>query len=265
MDSFRNSFKFVLLKVMKYFLAIFSNLWKLYVIVVFTLVGILLFPIIRCILIKESWHKHAHHFFVIWSWSIRILCFYHVKKIKNSKLPEGPYIVIANHASYLDIFLMPSLLSHHPVLFLGKSELLRYPFLGTYFKKLHIPVFRNDKVKAAKSFLLARNAVRKGWSLIIFPEGGIPDENLPQMIPFKDGAFKLAKNLKVPIVPITFTNNYKLLSDPEHFLRSAYPGISRVYIHDYVKPELVEQLDEKELIQYCFEIIQEPLLREKRI
>lgn len=249
---------------MKYLLAIFFNVWKLYVITIFTITGISLFPIIRVLLIREKWHKKTHSLFVIWSWSIRILSFYYVKKMKTSSIPNEPYIVIANHSSYLDIFFMTSVIPNNPLLFLGKSELLNYPILGTYFRKLHIPVFRKDKIKSAKSFIQAKKAVKKGWSLMIFPEGGIPNENLPNMVPFKDGAFKLAKTLNVPIVPITFTNNYILFSDPEHFLRRAHPGISKVYIHSFIDKETVASLSEQELMQKCFDVIQEPFLSESR-
>ncbi len=155
---------------------------------------------------------------------------------------------------------MSSIIPNSHLLFLGKSELLNYPFLRTYFKKLHIPVFRNDKIKSAKSFIQAKNAVKKGWSLMIFPEGGIPDENLPKMVPFKEGAFKLAKNLKIPIVPITFINNYRLLTDPGNLYGSASPGISKVYIHEYISAEKVETLSQDELMDLCFSIINEPLL-----
>ena len=137
---------------------------------------------------------------------------------------------------------------------------MNYPFLRTYFKKLHIPVFRNDKMKAAKSFIQAKKAVKQGWSLMIFPEGGIPDENLPTMIPFKEGAFKLAKNLKIPIVPITFTNNYKLLTDPGNAFGSAHPGISKVYIHEHIPASRIEELSEEELMKVCFDCVNEPLL-----
>lgn len=250
---------------MKYPLAIFFNLWKLYVITIFTITGVLLFPVIRILLIKEKWHKKIHPLFVIWSWSIRILTFYHVKKVKTSPIPNEPCIVIANHSSYLDIFFMTSIIPNNPLLFLGKSELLKYPILGTYFRKLHIPVFRKDKIKSARSFIQAKKAVQKGWSLMIFPEGGIPNENLPNMVPFKDGAFKLAKTIQIPIVPITFTNNYILFSDPEHFLRRAHPGISKVFIHPTIDKETIMSLSEQELLQKCFDIIQEPFLSDSRL
>ena len=211
---------------------------------------------------KEKWKKHSHHLFCIWSWSIRLCCFYFVKKIKNAPLPEGPFIIISNHSSYLDIFLMNSILPKHPFVFLGKSELLKYPILGSYFKLLHIPVFRDNKIKAAKSFVQAKQVVKKGWSLMIFPEGGIPDEGSPAMIPFKKGAFKLAKALDVPIIPITFTNHYTLFSDPTEILGPARPGVSKVFIHEAITAEAIAEMTELELLNVCFHKINESLVKE---
>ncbi len=179
-----------------------------------------------------------------------------------SPIPEGPYIIVANHTSYLDIFLMCSILPHHPFVFMGKSEILRYPILKTYFKKLHIPVFRNDRLKAAKSFIHAKKAVAHGWSLVIFPEGGIPDDHKPRMIPFKEGAFKLAKNLKIPIVPVTFTRNHLLFSDPDDLYGPAHPGISHVYIHPHISIEQIELLTQDELMNLCHSVVNQPLLDE---
>ena len=100
---------------------------------------------------------------------------------------------------------------------MGKSEILSYPLMKTFFKRLNIPVFRNDKRLAAKSFIQAKQALAAGWSIVLFPEGGIPDENRPSMIPFKEGAFKLAKSANVPLVPITFLDNHHIFSDPGVF------------------------------------------------
>lgn len=193
---------------------------------------------------------------------MRIFCLYHVKKVENAALPEGPYIIIANHSSYLDIFFMYSILPKHPFLFLGKGEILNYPILKTYFKGLNIPVHRKDRAKAAQSFHQAKKAVRQGWSIVIFPEGGIPDDDNPKMIPFKGGAFRLAKALEIPIVPITFTNHYKLFSDPEMLLGPARPGISRVYVHPAIEANKIAALGLTELMDECFTIINRPILEE---
>ncbi|MCH2225062.1 MAG: 1-acyl-sn-glycerol-3-phosphate acyltransferase [Crocinitomicaceae bacterium] len=181
--------------------------------------------------------------------------------MKNAKLPKAPFVVVANHISYLDIFLMYSILPQSAFLFLGKSEILRYPIIGTYFKRLNIPVFRDSRVKSAKSLIQASREVKKGWSLIIFPEGGIPDRN-PKLDKFKGGAFQLAKSTRVPIVPITFTNNHRLFSDPSFILGIAHPGLSRVYIHEYLSVSEIEKMSQDELMEHCFQTINEPLLYE---
>jgi 1-acyl-sn-glycerol-3-phosphate acyltransferase len=157
---------------------------------------------------------------------------------------------------------MYSILPKHPFLFLGKGEILSYPIIRTYFKGLNIPVYRKDRSKAATSFTLAKKAVKEGWSLVIFPEGGIPDEGSPTMIPFKKGAFKLAKALNVPIIPISFTNHYKLFSDPTDLLGPARPGISKVFIHQAIMPTAIAGMTETELLNVCFDKINEALIKE---
>lgn len=185
---------------------------------------------------------------------MRILCFYALDIEDNSKNAQAPFILCANHTSYLDIFFMYSILPKHKFLFMGKSEILSYPLLKTFFKNLNIPVFRGDRLKAAKSFIRARNEVAKGWSIIIFPEGGIPDET-PFLMEFKDGAFKLAKSAKVGVLPLTFRNNYHLFSDPEDLLGLAHPGLAKVTIHPFISMETVELLSEKELNEKTFAAI----------
>ena len=103
---------------------------------------ILLYPFSSIRSFKNSWKKYSFQLFVCWSWLMRIFCFYLVRCVEKAALPEGPYIIVANHTSYLDIFFMYSMLPKHPFVFLGKSEILTYPIIRTYFKNLNIPVFR---------------------------------------------------------------------------------------------------------------------------
>ncbi len=237
-----------------------GSIWKIYIAIVFVITAIFLYPIIATMLADPRNKRMAFKVFVLWSWIFRVLCFYVVKKVKNSELPKGPFLIVANHISYLDIFLLYSYLSKEPFLFLGKSEILKYPLIKTYFKKMNIPVFRDSRVKAAKSLIQASREVKKGWSIMIFPEGGIPDNDNPRMIEFKQGAFQLAKNLKVPIVPISFTNNHKLFSDPTNIFGPARPGISHVHIHEFITGEEIEAMSQEELSQKCFDIINAPIV-----
>jgi len=241
---------------------ILSFIWKCYVGIIFVFFALLLYPFFLIVLSVKNWKKFSFRLFVFWSWMMRIFCFYFVKKVENSELPDGPYIIVSNHSSYLDIFFMYSIFPKHPFLFLGKGEILAYPIISTYFKGLNIPVHRKDRGKAATSFIMAKKAVHEGWSLVIFPEGGIPDNHNPKMIPFKKGAFKLAKSLNVPIVPVTFSNHYKLFSDPLNLLGPARPGISHVHVHRYITAQKVNEMSEAELMDYCYDLINKPILIE---
>lgn len=226
----------------------------------FSVTLLIFYPILFVLIKNQAWKKKTSAVNVFWSRIVRILCFYAVERINYTKLPEEPYVICANHTSFLDIFFMYSILPNQRFLFLGKSEILSYPLIRTFFKGLNIPVYRNDRIKAAKSFIQAKRAVAEDWGLVIFPEGGIPDDDIPQMIPFKDGAFRLAKSCNIPIIPITFTKHYKLFSDPGNYLGSARPGVSKVYFHPVISKLEIEKLTVEELNQKVFKLIEAPFL-----
>lgn len=116
-------------------------------------------------------------------------------------------------------------------------------------------MYRDNRIKAARSFMACKKALNQGWSVVIFPEGGIPDDNLPHLIPFKDGAFKLAKSCNVPIMPLTFENNYLLFSDPETIFGSAYPGLARVHFHPTITKEQIATVTVEKIKQNAFQLI----------
>jgi 1-acyl-sn-glycerol-3-phosphate acyltransferase len=244
---------------MKRLLGILSFIFKLYVGCVFVVTLLFFYPFLCIALSHKGWRKYSFPINVMWSYTVRILTFVHVWKMNKITIPKGPYLIIANHTSFFDIFLMYSLLPNHRFLFLGKAEILSYPLIKTFFKRLNIPVYRTDRLKAAKSIIDAQHAVQAGWSIVLFPEGGYQDENLPQLMEFKAGAFKLAKREKVPIIALTFLDNYHIFSDPFLFLGPAHPGISRVVIHPVITIDMIEQLSENELKEMCYELIASPL------
>lgn len=242
---------------MKYLKALVFNLWKLYIGIMFASTLLLFYPLFLVFLSREKLKPLTFRLNVFWSRIMRILCFYAVHV--EGELPKNqPYIICANHTSYLDIFLMYSVIKDHKFLFMGKSEILSYPLVKTFFKKLNIPVFRNDRIKAAKSFIKARQEIKKGWSIVIFPEGGIP-EKTPFMIPLKDGAFKLAKSVSLGILPLTFQNNYRLFSDPENILDCATPGLAKIVLHPFIPAEKIAALPLEELNKMVFDSISGPL------
>ena len=244
---------------MQKIVGVFGLIWKLYIALVFFIFALLFYPFFWVLQLRPSWRKHGFQIFIFWSWLLRVFCIYPVRVKLKSPLPKAPFIIVSNHTSYLDIFLLPSILPKHPFAFLGKAEILKYPIVRTYFKALNIPVYRKDKSKAGQALGQAKKAMEGGWSIVIFPEGTIPEENIPQMYPFKNGAFRLAKNLNVPILPLTFTQNFHLFSDPTHILGPAHPGVVEVHIHPFISVEEIAACSAEEISDKCFELIEAPL------
>lgn len=224
---------------MRFILAFFYNLWKLYIGLVFATTLILFYPVFMVLLSEPQLKKHTFPMNIFWSRIVRILCFYAIERRSAPAAIRAPFIICANHTSYLDIFIMYSVYPEHRFLFMGKSEILKYPLIKRFFNDLNIPVDRSNKVRAAKSFIQARRALREGWCIVIFPEGGIPRET-PYLAPFKNGAFQLAKSENVGILPLTFRDNYWLFSDPENYLDAALPGLARIDFHPYISAQQVE-------------------------
>ena len=215
---------------------ILSNLYKLYAYTVFILTLFVFYPITALQVISPKTRKWSTAVFLIWSYLLSVLFLIFVKK-QGVKQEKNPKIIIANHTSYLDIFMMYQILPMQHIVFMGKSEILNYPLIKTYFKHLHIPVDRSDKRKAAQSMLMAKRKLQEGWSIVIFPEGGIPDYIAPEMADFKPGAFVMAEKNKVPILPLTLQTHYKLLSEPQNIKGSARPGLAKVYFHPEISTD----------------------------
>jgi 1-acyl-sn-glycerol-3-phosphate acyltransferase len=178
--------------------------------------------------------------------------------IRSAALPEPPYVICCNHSSYLDIIQLYNVIPRY-FLFIGKYELLKWPLFNMFFKGMNIAVNRNDRAEAARAFRKAAQAIDRGTSIAIFPEGTIPAYT-PRMKPFKDGAFKLAIEKQVPIVPVTFLDHWRLFGEPLELFARARPGIARVVIHDPIATTGLADADVASLRRKVYEVIEGPLL-----
>jgi 1-acyl-sn-glycerol-3-phosphate acyltransferase len=122
----------------------------------------------------------------------------------------GSYVLIANHASYMDT---PVVLANIPVQFrfLAKKGLFQIPFLGTHLGQAgHIPVPRGDPRASVRTMQLAAETMqRHKVSLLIFPEGGRSHDGVLQ--PFKEGAAYIAIRAGVPAVPVAIIGTRRIL------------------------------------------------------
>ncbi|GAA0874121.1 hypothetical protein GCM10009118_05290 [Wandonia haliotis] len=235
-------------------------LYKGYAGVIFSATLVIFYPPLYFLVRSEKTQSFSMRVFTLWSQAFHYLILMPPhRKISAALSNQQPMIICANHASYMDITIMHSVLRNKKIIFMGKHEILGYPLLNHFFKTLHIPVNRDDKHQSARAFVKAIRALKNGWSVVIFPEGGIPDGQRPKMVPFKPGAFRLAQSAGVPILPITFVNNYRLFSDPEDLWGKARPGISKVVIHQPILPQDYENMSLDELSEQVYKIIDAPL------
>jgi 1-acyl-sn-glycerol-3-phosphate acyltransferase len=113
--------------------------------------------------------------------------------------PRRPYVVVSNHESFADILLI----SHLPweMKWLSKAELFRVPMLGWMMQLAgDIPVKRGFGPSAVEAMARCREALARRVSVMIFPEG--TRSATADLLPFKDGAFRLAIDAGVPILPL---------------------------------------------------------------
>jgi len=115
------------------------------------------------------------------------------------KEPRRPFVVVSNHESFADILLI----SHLPweMKWLSKAELFRIPIMGWMMWLVgDIPVKRGFGPSALEAMARCRKALDNRVSVMIFPEG--TRSKTSELLPFKDGAFRLAIEAGVPILPL---------------------------------------------------------------
>ncbi|WJJ97135.1 lysophospholipid acyltransferase family protein [Algibacter luteus] len=212
---------------------IFWLLYRIWFYILVTLPILVLFPILLISISKESWYPFFFKLARFWAKFILIGMGF-VYSIKREQIPEQDksYMFIANHTSMVDIMLM--LVSvKNPFVFVGKAELAKIPLFGFFYKRTCILVDRNSAKSRQAVFLRAQRRLKSGLSICIFPEGGVPEEHII-LDEFKDGAFRLAINHQIPIVPITFADNKKRFS---YTFFSGGPGKMRVKVHKFLSTE----------------------------
>jgi 1-acyl-sn-glycerol-3-phosphate acyltransferase len=174
---------------------------------------------------------------------------------RDTRIKKGKsYMFVANHTSMTDIMLM-LYLSRNPFVFVGKKELARLPLFGFFYKRTSILVDRANARSRRDVFESAQKKLNRGLSVCIFPEGGVPDEKII-LDEFKDGAFRLAIEHRIPVVPMTFHDNKKRFS---YTFFSGGPGILRVRIHEEIPTVTLEIEDKRMLKEKVRRIILEEL------
>ena len=232
--------------------------WVLYRIWFYILVAIpiiVLFPLLIISISREQWYPYFFKLARFWAKFILIgMGFWY--KIEREEIPDSDksYMFIANHTSMADIMLMLVTVKN-PFVFVGKQELAKIPLFGFFYKRTCILVDRTSAKSRQAVFLRAQRRIKQGSSICIFPEGGVPEEHI-LLDTFKDGAFRLAVNHNIPIVPIAFYDNKKRFS---YTFFSGSPGKMRAKIHKFLPTEGLTIEDTKSLNENARTIIWDEL------
>jgi len=178
-------------------------------------------------------------------------------KIQGSPPRAGRYIIVANHISYLDaIVIFPAI----PLYFrpLAKKEFARMPVLGYIYKQVALLVDRSSQHSRSKSMRLMYRTLRHEASILIFPEGTFNETGTP-LKAFYDGAFRLAINTHVPVLPVLFPDT----QDRWHYSGwwKGSPGRNRAVFLEPVPVAGMTMEDLPVLKQHVYEMMEAAMTR----
>lgn len=236
------------------FLNYLWRVWLLILAFVFTLIFGL--PVYLLSFNKKH-YKFAYRFVRYWSYCIfyGMGLRYELTRLSGDTLDKNQqYVFISNHTSIMDIMLMCILCPDHPICFVGKKELVKIPIFGTIYKRICVMVDRKSARSRADVYRRCAEKMEEGNSIVIFPEGGVPDDTTIILDEFKDGAFTLSSKHNSPIVIYTFVGLKEIFPFDN---AKGYPGKAKVYFNGILYPSAPP----KELKLSSFETIKKVLLK----
>ena len=176
-------------------------------------------------------NKFAHFSAMMWGKITVYISFVRVKLLNRHTINKNQsYIIVANHQSNFDILALYGWL---PVDFrwVMKKEIRRVPIMGIFCEKAgHVFVNRKNSEEAVKSLKDAASKICNGTSILFFPEGTRNEGEY--LMPFKKGAFKMALDLKLPILPVTIRGSKDIMA-PNQI--QVFPGKIEIVIHEPIE------------------------------
>jgi 1-acyl-sn-glycerol-3-phosphate acyltransferase len=175
---------------------------------------------------------------------LRIVAFYIGMKVKVTgaeNIPrEGQTVVfMSNHRSFFDISAIQFAIWPHQVRFVAKRQLASIPFLGGAIRYGgHILIERENKESAIRTLMNFATEYSGKFSIVVFPEGTRSPGN--HLLRFKRGGFHLARQLELPIVPVSISGSQKILDRHGYTLR---PGVVTIHFDTPIDPKGVPNND----------------------
>jgi len=242
------------LNLISFFRAIYF--WVMFIsVTLFSYFAIVLFKIFNFFIRKDDPSLFPHKMANLWAKNVfRFMPGWKVDIIGRENLPTQamPFVIVSNHQSAADIWLMYYL--NIQFRWLAKDSLFKIPVIGPCMKAAgYVPVKRGEKTSHKLAFEKSRMWIRQGIPMFFFPEGTRSKDG--KLLSFKPGAFKLALQENCPILPVVIQGAYKLFPKGS-FMPGKAEGIS-VEILPLIQPDFANS---EEFAQKTKEVIASKLV-----
>jgi len=244
---------------MKLFRSLAILIWRIWFYGLMIGTIIVAFPVLVIVTTKESGYSLFFKIARAWAKTNLFVMGFRVKiETKQQIEKDKSYMFCANHTSIIDILLMLAVVKN-PFVFVGKAELGKIPIFGYFYKRTCILVDRSNAESRKAVFAEAERRLKLGLSVCIFPEGKVPDDESIVLDQFKNGAFILAIEHQISIVPMTFFDCKKRFS---YTFFSGSPGKLRAKIHQFIETKNLKVSDKKAINDKTFKLIYNDLIND---
>ena len=221
-------------------------LWRFWMVILGTVLTLILFLPVYLLSIRKEDYKLCYFFIRLWALGMFFGMGFRYRLIKETKKKidkKQAYVIISNHTSIMDVMLPCILFPNHPLCYVGKKEIEKIPIFGTVYRRVCVMVDRTSARSRADVYRRCAERMNEGQSVVIFPEGGVPDDTSVVLDEFKDGAFILSTKHQFPIAVYTFKGLKEMFPFDN---KKRYPGRVDVFFNDILMPDLpLKDLKEK--------------------
>lgn len=191
-------------------------------------------------------------------WAFRCIIFIsgtEIDYIGEENVPKDEAVMyIGNHRSFFDVIIT---YSRCPRLtgYISKKSIMKVPVLGLWMKRLHCLFIDRDDIKQGlKVILAAIDQVKNGISVCVFPEGTRckNKDDLTDVLPFKEGTFKIATKSKCKIVPMAIVGTSEIFEDQFPWVKKRHVTIK---YGTPIDPTSLTKEEQKRIGIYCRDVI----------
>ena len=234
-------------------------IWRSWFYILIFITIVVMSPLLFILSLKEQYYPRLWKLVRLWSKVLIYGMGFRLDiELEQEIEPNKSYMFCPNHGSLMDGFVLIAS-SLNPIVFVGKKELAKIPIFGFFYKKLVIMVDRSNPESSKRVYEMAKRRLKNGMSIGIFPEGLVPNENVV-LAPFKNGAFSLAIEHQIQIIPQVYYDCKRLFS--WNFFKGG-PGLFRVKQCNFINTKGLKKSDLDSLKDKVFSLIYNNLISDK--